>query len=341
VPETPPNQDPEPPSALQEGRSIEVPDGPEAPASPYRNLLVPLVVVPALIGMVLVAVFVLFSAVTGKADSPSENLRTVLNGGKNERRQAAFSLVRQILEHQEALRAGEPSEWGIDASFLPELRNARAQMGPVAELQGDDVAIPFVLSSLMAQLGDPEGVRQLIEMTHLPDRADPDGSFRIDAVFTLGAIGRELAEPERAAAAAALIELLSSEDSGLVLASTASLQNLTGDEVRAALAGCLADSRVEIRLQAALSLVRLGDPAGIAVLREMIHPEPYQAEHDLEPRKWAPQRVSESRVKAVRALRELGEPIDAELLARWARDDPDSAIRALARELLEESPPAR
>jgi len=327
-------RDPDPPEGAPAGEASAA-----LPESPYKNLLVPLVVVPALIVMVLVLVFALFGSIAGKEDSPRENLDRLLHGGANEREQAAFNLVRQVLDYRRAHAEGGAPEWDIDASFLPDLRAAHEQVG--APESAKDVPIPLVLSSLMAQLGDPEGVHQLIEMTRLPERADPDGSFRIDAVFTLGAIGRELAEPERAAAAAALIELLSSEDAGLVLASTASLQNLPGDEVRAALAGCLADSRVEIRLQAAISLVRLGDPAGIGVLREMIHPEPYRAEHDLDPRKWAPQRVSESRVKAVQALRELGEPIEPELLERWARDDPDSAIRALARELLEESPPTR
>jgi HEAT repeat protein len=342
-----PPRDPAPgttPDPAPEGRSIEIPDEPEgtpASASPYRNLLVPLVVVPAMIGMVLVAVFVLFSAITGKPDSPSENLATVLRGGKNERRQAAFSLVRQILEYQQAKRSGTPSEWEIGPAFLPELRNARAELGPLAALQGDDVAIPFVLSSLMAQLGDPEGVQQLIEMTRLTDAVDPQGKYRVDAVFTLGAIGRELAEPERVATTSTLIEHLANSDPGLVLASAACLQNLPGPEAKAALVGCLADARVEIRLQAALSLVRLGDRSGVAVLREMTGPEPYQGEREADPRKWAPQRVSESRVKALQALRELGEPIAPDQLERWANDDADPEVRAFVRDLLASAGPAR
>ena len=75
------------------------PGSPATPAmpageSPYKNLLVPLVVVPALIVMVLVLVFVLFGAVAGKEDSPRENLDRLLHGGFNERKQAAFNLVR-------------------------------------------------------------------------------------------------------------------------------------------------------------------------------------------------------------------------------------------------------
>jgi len=323
---------------------IEIPDEPlgsGAPQSAYKNLLVPLVVVPAMIVMVLVLVFALFGAVTGKADSPSENLETVLHGGRNERRQAAFGLVRQILEYEHARREGKESEWGIDETFLPQLRNARAQMGTIAELEKDDVAIPFVLSSLMAQLGDPEGVHQLIEMTRIPEGLDPAGGFRMDAVFTLGAIGRDLAEPERVAAARTLIDLLASEDHGMVLASAAGLQNLPGPDTVHALVACLADPSVEIRLQAALSLVRLGDSTGVPVLREMAQQEPYQTEREAQPRKWAPQRVSESRRKAIAALRELGEPIEHDVLERWAADDPDPEVRAFARQLQADSDPVR
>ena len=68
------------------------------PPPPYRNLWVPLVVVPALIVMVLVLVFVFFSSIVGEEASPRENLARMLEGGANERRQASFNLVRQTLD---------------------------------------------------------------------------------------------------------------------------------------------------------------------------------------------------------------------------------------------------
>src|SRR5262245_8995108 len=174
--------------------------------------------------MVLVLVFVLFGAVVGKEDSPRENLDRLLHGGFNERKQAAFNLVRQVLEYRRASSQGAKPEWEIDASFLPELRAAR---GEVDELRSPkDVPIPLVLSSLLAQLGDPEGVQELADMTPLADELDPEHEYRMYAAMTLGALGPQLAAPERGLAARALIRLLDAPDGGLVLVAVAGLQTL-------------------------------------------------------------------------------------------------------------------
>ena len=319
---------------------IEIPD-PEpqhagasspAPAGPYRNLLVPLVVVPALIIMVLVLVFTLFGAIAGDEDSPRDNLEDLLHGGFNERQQAAFGLVRQILEVPRARSEGREPEWGIDESFLPQLRAARETLGAIHD--PGDVRYAFVLSGLMAHLGDPEGVHQLIEVTRLSDALDPDGDFRVNATFTLGAIGRELAEPERLAAARALIALLDAPDQGLVLAAAAALQNLPAPDTVPALLGVLASRRADQRLQAALSLVRLGDVGGADVLREMVHREPYRAEHAEAPARWPARLMAESRRKAVEGLLALGQPPERTQLERWAEEDPDPGMREIARRLL-------
>jgi hypothetical protein len=185
------------------------------PESPYRNLLVPLVVVPALIVMVLVAIGTFVMVAVGSEDSPSENLKRLLDGGANERRQAAFALARQVMIFQEARAEGREPEWEIDASFLPELEAARLSLGPIEEPK--DVARPFVLSSLMAQLGDPEGVAQLAELTALPDELDPEGEYRSYAALNLAVLGPEMAPPERALATRTLIDLTDSEDAGLAL----------------------------------------------------------------------------------------------------------------------------
>jgi hypothetical protein len=323
-------RDPDPSDPTAAG-TTPLPAGDPAPESPYRSLLVPLVVVPALIVMVLVLVFVLFGAVAGSEDSPRENLDRLLNGGFNERKQAAFNLVRQVLDHRRASAAGETPEWEIDASFLPELRAARAQ---VDELRSPkDVPIPLVLSSLLAQLGEAEGVAQLAELTQLPDELDPAREYRMYAALTLGAIGPELAPSARERAARALIELFASPDDALVLVSIAGLQKLPGEATLAALRGMLASAALEQRGSAALSLATLADPAGRGVLEEMLTLAPYEAERAAEPGKWPAQRVSESRIKALEALAALGHPPSAEELRRLAESDPDPNLRraALAR----------
>ena len=307
------------------------PSSPATPAgpageSPYKNLLVPLVVVPALIVMVLVLVFVLFGAVAGKEDSPRENLDRLLHGGFNERKQAAFNLVRQVLEYRRASAQGAAPEWEIDASFLPELRAARGEVDEPRSPK--DVPIPLVLSSLLAQLGEPEGVQQLADLTTLADELDPEREYRMYAAMTLGALGPELAEPERVVAARALIRLLESEDDGLVLVAIAGLQTLPAPETIPALAGMLASRSLEQRASAALSLAALGDPAGRAVLEEMLSLRPYEEERAADQRRWPAKRVSESRCKAVEALRALAALSEGEL--RRLAEDPDPNVRRAA-----------
>jgi HEAT repeat protein len=297
-----------------------------APDSPYKNLLVPLVVVPALIVMVLVLVFVLFGAVAGKEDSPRENLDRLLHGGFNERKQAAFNLVRQVLEFRRASAQGATPEWEIDASFLPELRTARGEVDEPRSPK--DVPIPLVLSSLLAQLGDPEGVRELADLTALADELDPEREYRMYAAMTLGALGPEMAESERDLAARALIRLLESPDDALVLVAIAGLQTLPSPETVPALVGMLASSALELRASAALSLAALGDPAGRPVLEEMLALRPYEEERAADRRKWPPPRVSESRCKALAALRALGS-LSADALQRLA-EDPDPNVRRAA-----------
>jgi hypothetical protein len=296
------------------------------PESPSRNLLVPLVVVPALIVMVLVLVFVLFGAVAGKEDSPRENLDRLLHGGFNERKQAAFNLVRQVLEYRRASAEGATPEWEIDASFLPELRAARGEVGELRSPR--DVPIPLVLSSLLAQLGEPEGVHQLEEMTALADELDPEHEYRMVAAMTLGAIGSELDEAGRASAARALIRLLDHPDDGLVLVAIAGLQTLPSPDTVRALEGMLASRVLEQRASAALSLAALGERGGQAVLEEMLTLAPYDAERAADQRRWPPQRVSESRCKAIAALLAL-EVLEKEALQRLA-EDPDPNVRRTA-----------
>jgi len=314
-------RDPDPPAGE--------PSPAEAPAeSPYKNLLVPLVVVPAMIVMVLVAVVMLFTSMTGKEDTPRENLARLLDGGFNERKQAAFNLVRQVIDARRARAAGTAAEWDIDESFLPELRRAREQVGTLEHPQ--DVPIPLVLSSLLAQLGDPEGVAQLAEMTALSDELDPEREYRMYAAMTLGAIGDELPEASREAAARTLIGLLESPDPGMVLVAIAGLQNLPTGATVPALKGMLGSAALEQRGSAALSLATLGDAGGVEVLRELLGAEAYAAERAGDARRWPAARVSESRLKALDALFALGVLQPAELEPLLEDSDAGVRTRALA-----------
>ena len=306
---------------------------------PYRSLLVPLVVVPALIVMVLVLVFVLFGAIAGEESSPRQNVERLLHGGANEREQAAFNLVRQFLEARDP-RTQDPGAWDLDPRVLPELRRSLEENRDF-ESPGD-VPIPLAVTILLAQMGDEGGVQRLCEMTRLPEVADPDGQFRSYAAFSLGALGGRLEGVEKTLAVRALIRLLDDPDPGLRLVGVIALQSLPGSETVSALAGMLGSSSLEVRGNAALSLAHLGDDAGVDVLRDLIGPEAYATDRAEHPLKWArAERISESRRLALEALVGLGHPPAASELERLAEDDPDGEVRALARRILAETPQVR
>jgi HEAT repeat protein len=312
---------------------ISGPAGHPNPGSPYRNLLVPLVVVPAMIVMVLVVVFVLFGALAGEEKTPSENLRRLLEGGSNEQRQAAFNLVSQFLQDREARAAGRVPEWHADASLLPELLAALEQKAEMSE--ENDVPPRLALAIMVASLGGAEGVSALADLTRLPEETDPRGEYRWNAAIALGSLGADMDEASRIVATRALVAVLESPDSGLRSAAVIALQGLSTPEALAALRGALADGSLEIRGNAALSLARHGSAEGAAVLREMLSIAAYDGERERDPRKWTRgEDVGRSRRKALSALAQIGAPPPRAQLEELVASDPDPGVRELARALL-------
>lgn len=307
---------------------------PEEGKSPYKNLWVPLLVVPALIAMVLVLVASFFQLLSTEEKTPEENLALLLNGGINERQQASFELVRQILEFETASHAGREAEWGIDASFLDTLRRERERI-PEPQVS-KDVWVPFVLSSLLAQLGDADGVEQLVEVTRLGEAFDENATFRTNAIFVLGSIGLEMGEPERLHAAERMIEIVAGEDDGLALLAAGALQNLASPGTVEALRGLLGHRRADLRLQAALSLVELGDSSGADVLLGLVGREAYEQERAQFPKRWPPQVVSPTRLKVLDALAKLDRLPDAAELRAAAEEDADPNFKSKVLELLGE-----
>ena len=307
--------------------SIEVDVEPRAgTTSPYKNLFVPLVVVPALIVGAIVLVFVFFGAISGSEATLGENLDRVISGGAGDHTQAAFNMARQIAENQEARRKGEPVPWPIDADFLPRLRKAWDSSS------ADEPRIRLVLAMALAQLGDESGVDRLVEMLTLSDAQDPDGAIRFHVLASLGAIG----DPRATAAVRRVLE--ESPDDGLRSVAAIALQGIGDDAggARDALLGALDDPSFEVRANAALGLAARGDPAGARVLRALLDRDAYADEHERDARKFSKARqVSASRVAAIEALARLAVPEDRAAIARVAEEEDDLAVREAAMKALE------
>jgi HEAT repeat protein len=300
---------------------------PEAQASPYKNLFVPLIVVPAVIVGAIILVFLFFGAITGREASLSENVDRVVHGGQAERKQAAFNMVRQIAENRQAQGEGRTTPWPVETDFLPKLREAWTSTS------AGDPYIRLVLASLLAQLGDPEGVPNLLALLDTPAGEDADGSIRFNALANLGALGDPRAE------APAIRILQQGEDPGLRAVAAIALQKIPGAAGAAALKGALEDPLLEVRGNAALALATRGDPAGASVLRDLLDPAVYAAEHGRDGAKFAqPRLVRDSRVSAIQALARLRRPEDREEIARVAAKEDDLAVREAAMRALESWP---
>lgn len=302
------------------------PEPAEAPAgrsvadagSPYRNLWVPLIVVPFLVVAVIALVFVFFGLIRGKDASIADNLERVVSAGENERKQAAVSLAAQIHENRKAIAEGRSPPWEVRPGLLEDLRRAwdrtHGEAGPY---------ILLTLAQLAALYGDPDAGAKLSTFLDLPDSEDPQGEVRVQAMLALSWVGGP-------GAAEKVIPFLGHPDRFLSQSAAGILQALPGEATLEALRGVLDSASLELRGQAALSLAALGDPAGAGVLRELIDARVYAKAREEAPRLWNEPLVHASRLNAVRALGALRIPQDRPLLEDLARREEDSAVREAA-----------
>lgn len=287
----------------------------EQPA-PYKNLWMPLVVVPGMIVVVLVLIFLAFGGISGSEPSIEENLRELVSGGKNERTQAAFSLSQKIASNSRATLDGAELPWPVPEDLSGKVRNAWDSTDE------EEYTTRFVLASLLTQLGDDAGVPHLIELLDVPDSEDPERELRFQVLVTLGTSGDERAT-------APVIEYSTHEDQGLRSVVAIVLQKLPGEGVMPALEGMVHDAELEVRANAAISLAKLGNAAGVPVLLSLLEIEVYRAENEADKSRFrSGEVVSQSRRKALTALARLGREQDREAVAPY-REDEDLEFRGV------------
>ena len=306
------------------------PAGAESAGSPYKNLFIPLIVVPAAIVGAIVLVFLFFGAIAGHEATIEENLDRVIEGGAGDHTQAAFNLVRQLAENQAARNEGRELPWPIDERFLPKLQ-AAWEATPA-----EDRTIRLVLAGILGQLGDPEAVPKLMSLLDSVDADDKDG-VQFHALANLGALGDPRALP-------VIVRYLEqSSDDGLRSVAAVALQRIPGEEAQSALLGALDDRALEVRANAAIGLSLRGDASGARVLRELAKKETYAAEHAVDARKYAQaRRITESRIAAIDALGRLKRAEDEAAIAELAEHDADLAVREAAMKALAAwRPPSR
>ena len=286
--------------------------------SPYRNLLFPLIVVPAMIVIVAVALYAGVGAFTGDEATIDENLHRVLHGGANEREQAAYALVAQLAENDRARAGGEGPPWEVSETLAPKLADALEGLGE------EEVKLQYVLSSALLHLDDPAGEEGLRVILALGEDADPEGELKFHALVSLGSRG----SPDTFADVSAFLQ---SEDQGLRILVAGYLRFYPAELAAAPLKGALGDPVLAVRLNAAISLATFGDPAGATLLRDGSRKDIYEAERARNPRNYArAELVRENRVRALEGLARLGRAEDRALLEELAGGEDDLEVREAA-----------
>lgn len=287
-------------------------------ASPYKNLLIPLVVVPALIVVVLLLGPLLFGSFFGKESTLEENLHRVLQGGSNERSQAAFALVEQLAENNRAILAGEELPWEVSDRLAPALT------GALDGLDEDDAQLQYVLSSALLHLEDPAGLEGMRRILAFGEEADPGAELRFHALLSLGIRGEaETIEDIRA--------FLIVDDAGLRSVATGCLRFYPAELALPSLREAMGDHDLAVRLNAAIGLSWLGDPGGAILLRDGARRDLYEAERERDSRNYArADIVRENRVRALEALARLGRAEDRAFLEDISAGDDDLEVREAA-----------
>ncbi len=289
---------------------------PEAGSTPYQNLWIPLVLVPAGIVMAIVLIVALFGNLAGGERTPAENLELVAGGGKNERTQALMALTVQQNENLRARQRGEEPPWEYGEGFE---ERVQAVLDGLAE---DDHSTRITLANLLAGLGNSAAVPELIRTLSLDEGDDPGAKLRFRALEGLGLLGDGQATE-------AVLPFLSSDQVLLRVVAASALANLPGEGVREALIGALGDPSLLVRGTAAFSLAKLDPPGYEAaeVLVSMTGTEVYEAAREADPSLFTrAEDVSHNRIKALAFLAHLGRDEDWQVIASL-REDPDLNVR--------------
>jgi HEAT repeat protein len=284
----------------------------QAPETPYGNLWVPLIVIPFLVVGVIVLVYAFFGGIAGTDATMRENLARLVEGGPNERGQAATSLAAQIVANFEAQARDQKQPYEPGPGFDQQLQGAWERLG-----EKGNPNLRLVIAQAMALRNGPDAVGKLTSFLGLPESEDPRGEVRHAALFTLGQIADPAAAPE-------VIPFLNHELEELRIIAASALQRMPSPQTNEALRSLLGDPSLKIRGTAALSLSILGDDAGVDVLRDMLDPDSYAALQGTEAE------LQMDRVLALRGLGRLGFESDRREVERMKAEEADPVVREAA-----------
>lgn len=285
----------------------------------------PLILVPAGIVAAGVALYLFMTwMLGGSGATPSEHLQTLVSGGYNARKQAAFELSRSLNSYREEGRLGE-----LDSSFPSRLLGAYEATPPervqtrvqllwsLATIEAPEAFACAVdlLENSPADLVDqsPLETMGLVEQEHFDPRAN--------ALHCLGALG----DPR---GVGPITPFLTSSDAGLRMMAAGALGAIDAPGVPTLLAPLLDDPHPDVQRTTAVALAKRGSREGVAVLRSMLDRSGY-ADYTEEGY------IEDAILLGLSALSLLGNTDCRESVQKLADDDPNPRIQSAARIWLE------
>jgi HEAT repeat protein len=284
----------------------EVPGEPSAP-SRRRS---PLLLFPLGLAGLAVAVYIVFGLIASEGKSPSDYLDEI-RLRRGDAWEPAFRLSR--------LLAGKDPVH-LDPRFVPDLITV------FQSARDDDPRVRRYLALSLGEVRDPRAVEPLVQALQ-----DPDVQTAIYAAWALGTIGEARAAP-------GLVRLLEHEDPGLRKIAAYALGTLDDPGSIAPLRGLLHDPVEDVAWNAALSLARRGDRAGLPLLVRMLD-RAYldRVQRDDEsgrPRALTEQQKEDAIRNALRSLVLLRDTDHLDLVRALRESDPNLQVRQAAFESL-------
>ncbi len=202
-----------------------------------------LFITPFIIAAVAIGVFFMFTFFFSESKTQYDYLESIKIGGVNNRWHSAYMLSKIIRADTD-----KPFEDRFIRELLAIYENAK----------NDDPRIRRYLTLTLGYLSDPRSVKSLWEATE-----DADDETRLYALWSLGKLGAEGLQEK-------VLEYLNDPDPGMRKLAAHLLGSLDWDRSKLGLRAALSDPVDDVKWNAALSLAKLGDSAGIDILEMML-----------------------------------------------------------------------
>lgn len=257
-----------------------------------------LFITPFIIAATAIGVFFMFTFFFSESRTQYDYLESIKIGGVNNRWHSAYMLSKIIRADDD-----KPFEDRFIRELLAIYENAK----------NDDPRIRRYLTLTLGYLSDPRSIKSLWDATD-----DADDETRLYALWSLGKLGAVGLQEK-------VLEYLNDPDPGMRKLAAHLLGSLDRERSKSGLRAALSDPVDDVKWNAALSLAKLGDSAGIDIL-EMMLDRNYLSRHE-QMDETLKERTIKSAVYAIGTLQVEGLK---ETLTALKDSDPNMKVRQAA-----------